>query len=357
MAAETDDHALVRRCSDCGAEIAAGLRACPGCARLLYAEELQRLAREAEAAESQGDLTRALATWRRALELLPPGTVQGRKVHERMKALSSAIDGRAPQETQEGGRPKRAGRFGKGGTWGAVAAAVGAVLVKAKALVILVLGNLKLLALGLLKVPTLLSMLIYARLWGGHGAGVVLGVVASIYVHEMGHVAALRRYGIAASAPMFLPGFGAVVRMKQYPTDAHEEARTGLAGPLWGLAAALVATSIGWIAHLPAALNVASLAATINAFNLLPVWQLDGARGLKALSQAERLAVGIVGLVAALAFHQWMPGIVGGVALARAFDGSAHPEGDRGVAVTFSGLLVTLGAVAMLPIGDVLSSV
>ncbi len=36
-------------------------------------------------------------------------------------------------------------------------------------------------------------------------------------------------------APMFLPGFGAVVRMQQYPVDAREDARVGLAGPIWGL--------------------------------------------------------------------------------------------------------------------------
>jgi Zn-dependent protease len=338
---------LTARCSDCGAEIAKGLYACPGCKRLVYAADLQRLAENAEAAERAGDLTTALGAWRRALELLPPGTLQGKTITKRMQSLSAAIDGRAPAA--------RKSTRGKGkGTWGAIAAGAGAILLKAKALVLLLLANIKLLFVGLLKLPTLLSMLLYARLWGGHSTGTVVGVVASLYVHEMGHVATLRRYGIAASAPMFVPGVGALVRLRQYPTDAHEEARTGLAGPVWGLAAAVVAAVLGWLAHLPPALHVASLGATINAFNLLPVWQLDGARGLKALSRRERLMVALAGLMAAVVFHQWMPGIVGATTLARAWEKTAPPAGDARVAYTFAGLLLALGALGMIPIGDAL---
>src|SRR2546430_4861243 len=81
----------------------------------------------------------------------------------------------------------------------------------------------------------LLSAGVYWTIWGWKFA---LGVVLSIYVHEMGHVQALQRYGIKATAPMFIPGVGAVVRLKQYPADRREDARVGLAGPLWGRPAA-----------------------------------------------------------------------------------------------------------------------
>jgi Zn-dependent protease len=328
---------MVTRCPDCGAEIAEGGRVCPGCARLLHGGQLQALANEAEAAEQRGDKTAALAAWRRALELLPPGTVQGKTIHARMQALSAAIDGRGQKPAS---RDKTGARAG-------IAAAVAAALLKAKALVVLLLANFKLLLLGLFKLPTLLSMLFYAQLMGRE-PWVAAGIVASLYVHEMGHVAALQRYGIAASAPMFIPGFGALVRLRQYPTDEHEEARTGLAGPIWGLAAAIVAAAIGWLGHLPVALHVASWGATINAFNLIPVWQLDGSRGLKALDRQERIGVGLVGLAVTLAFHQWMPGIVGALVLARAWERSAHPTGDREIALTFCALLAFLGALALL---------
>jgi Zn-dependent protease len=185
--------------------------------------------------------------------------------------------------------------------------------------------------------------------WNGSGAGFGAGIVASIYVHEIGHVAALRRYGIEASAPMFVPGFGALVRMKQYPTDAHEEARTGLAGPLWGLFAAGVAWALGLALSWPTALRVASVGATINLFNLVPVWQLDGSRGLRALSRMERIALAAIALVASLAFHQWMPAVVGAVAAVRAFRADCSEVGDRRVFALFASLVVALALLATLP--------
>lgn len=230
------------------------------------------------------------------------------------------------------------------------AGAVGIALLKSKALLAALLGNGKLLVLGLMKVPTLLSMLIYMRFWRGSGAGFGLGLVASIYVHEIGHVAALRRYGIEATAPMFLPGFGALVRLKQYPTDAHEDARTGLAGPLWGLFAACVAAVLGKALDWRTAVSVASVGATINCFNLIPVWQLDGARGLRPLSRAERAALSALGIVAGLASHQWMPAIVGAAAAVRVAGTDANAAGDRRMFLLFAVLLVAHGLLAMLPV-------
>jgi Zn-dependent protease len=149
---------------------------------------------------------------------------------------------------------------------------------------------------------------------------------------------------------MFLPGFGAIVRLKQYPTDAHEDARTGLAGPLWGLSAACFALALGKAFGWQTALDVASVGATINCFNLVPVWQLDGARGLRALSRQERVGVAATGILAGMALHQWMPAIVGVVAAFRAFGPDAHPDGDRRMCILFVGLILALGVIATLPV-------
>ncbi len=312
--------------------------------RLVHAAELRRLASAAEASEAAGDISAALASWRRASELLPPGVTQGARVAERMQALSAALDGRGPAPRKAPAKPT-SGR----GKVGAAAAAAGVALAKSKAILALLLGNGKLLLLGLTKIPTLLTMLIYARWMSGSGAGFGIGLVASIYVHEVGHVAALRRYGIEASAPMFVPGFGAFVRMKQYPTDAHEEARTGLAGPLWGLVAACVAAAYGLFTGSAVALSVASVGAKINAFNLIPVWQLDGARGMKALSRAERFAIVAVAAAAALFARQWMPALVAAFAIPRALRADATESGDRGAFGLFAVLIVALAVVGSLP--------
>src|SRR5207237_8755513 len=98
-------------------------------------------------------------------------------------------------------------RYGK---HGAVVSAIAVFLVKFKFVILLLLTKGKLLLLGLTKLSTLSSMALFfgfdARFLGWQLA---LGLVLSIYVHEMGHVAALHRHGIKASSPMFIPGFGA----------------------------------------------------------------------------------------------------------------------------------------------------
>ena len=80
--------------------------------------------------------------------------------------------------------------------------------------------------------------------WTAFGLWFALGLVLSIYVHEMGHVAALARYGYPASAPLFIPGLGAVIRLKQGFSDPRAGCGVGLAGPLWGLGAALICAMV-----------------------------------------------------------------------------------------------------------------
>jgi Zn-dependent protease len=324
--------------------VAAGLLACPGCGRLAHRDELTRLAREAESAEAAGNLKAALTAWRQALQLLPPGTVQEGTIRARTEGLSAAIDGRpAPA----GATPGRSGNRKAGAAAGVGTATL--LLLKLKGVLLALLANGKLLILGLLKVPTILSMFVYMHLSGSRGAGLALGIVASIYVHEMGHVAALRRYGVDASAPMFVPGFGAFVRFQRYPADAHEEARTALAGPLWGLGAAVTALVIGLSAASPLARTIAAWGAALNLANLIPVWPLDGSKGLRALARSERLALAAVALATAVALHGWMrlmPVVVAVATLAPASGKDAPAEGDRRMFFLYAVLVVAHGLIA-----------
>ena len=77
----------------------------------------------------------------------------------------------------------------------------------------------------------LVSLAAYGTLWGWP---VRAGFVALLFVHEMGHVIALRREGIKASAPMFIPFLGAVISARSLGDNAAAEARVGLAGPILG---------------------------------------------------------------------------------------------------------------------------
>src|SRR5205823_28674 len=100
----------------------------------------------------------------------------------------------------------------------------------------------------LTKIGTLLTM--FASLgvyWALYGWALALGVVISIYIHEMGHVAMIRHYGFPASAPMFIPGLGAFIRLRGVHLPPIPDARIGLAGPVYGLGAALAALAVYYV--------------------------------------------------------------------------------------------------------------
>lgn len=54
-----------------------------------------------------------------------------------------------------------------------------------------------------------------------------VGFVLLLFVHEMGHVIQLRREGVEASAPIFIPFLGAVIAAKSLGEDAVAEAVSG----------------------------------------------------------------------------------------------------------------------------------
>ena len=281
-------------CSRCGTEIAPALLACPSCRALVHADRLRTLVASAEEREAARDSATAAARWREALELLPRNTRQYDTILQRLSALG---DSAGKSERQAEVDRVRA-RYGK---HGAIVSAIAVFLLKFKFVIVLLLTKGKLLLLGLTKLSTLSSMALFlgfdARFFGWPLA---LGIVLSIYVHEMGHVAANRRHGIQTTAPMFIPGFGALIVARQAFHSEWVEADIGLAGPLWGLGAAIVEYAIFRVTGNPFWATLTQWCALINLFNLIPVWQLDGAHAFKAMSRAHRLAA-TAGLVAALA--------------------------------------------------------
>lgn len=329
-------------CPQCGADFGAALLACPTCHALVHAADLKSIALEAEAASTAGLLSEALVKWRRALELLPPNAAQHsairQKIDQLVRRTDSATELSAPP-------PARAKWKRAGGALGVVAL----IFWKFKFLLIFVLTKAKLLLLGLTKASTFFSMLlsvgVYWALWGWKFA---VGVVLSIYVHEMGHVMMLRRYGIAATAPMFIPGLGAFIRLKQYPASPHEGARVGLAGPIWGLGAAVAAYLIYLSSGAPFFAAIARFGAWMNLFNLLPVFQLDGSHAFRALSKIERAI--IAGLMLGMWFttHEGLLLILGIVAAVRIFQADAPLQKDRRVLLEFAFLIVALALLSRI---------
>src|SRR5438309_11216964 len=85
--------------------------------------------------------------------------------------------------------------------------------------------------------------------WMTYGWPLAAGLVISIYLHEMGHVMEIKRLGLSASAPIFIPGLGALVMLKQHVDDPVIDARIGLGGPIWGAIAATIAFVIYLVTH------------------------------------------------------------------------------------------------------------
>jgi Zn-dependent protease len=139
----------------------------------------------------------------------------------------------------------------------------------------------------------LVSVAAYALIWGWTFA---VGFVLLLFVHEMGHVIQLRREGIKASAPMFIPFLGAVVAAKSLGKNALAEARVGLAGPVLGSLGALAAALIGVATGNPFWYALAFTGFFLNLFNLLPVVPLDGGRAMAAMAPWMWFA-GFAGLV------------------------------------------------------------
>jgi Zn-dependent protease len=166
--------------------------------------------------------------------------------------------------------------------------ALGALLAKFKFLIF---------AVAKFKVFTVAASMIVSvgayALLGGWWFG--LGLVGLIFIHEIGHVIELRRQGIPASAPLFIPFLGAFVGMKQMPKNAWKEAQVALAGPLLGTLGAVAV----WIAGVAFDSNflkaMAFVGFLLNLFNLLPIVPLDGGRAVAALHPSIWIA-GLAGL-------------------------------------------------------------
>jgi Zn-dependent protease len=349
-------------CKGCGAQLGPSLLSCPRCHTLVHADRLKLLAKDATDAQSRGDLSAEISAWRAALDLLPRESSQHKTILARVEQLRAILlDGRAsapgqaalpasaaaatisPATAAAGAGASASARAGQpaaeggGRSWWTGGALSGFGL--------LLLTKGKLLLLGLTKSTTLLSMIpALGVYWLAYGWRFAAGLIASIYIHEMGHVFALSRFGIAASAPMFLPGIGAVIRSRAQLTTPREEARVGLAGPIWGLGAAVVAFAIYALTGAPIWAAIGHFGAWVNLFNLLPVWQLDGAHAFKALNRQERWLMTLTIVAMLFVTHEGLLALLAAFAGWQALRGDEFPDGDRPIAAQYAGLIIVLSA-------------
>nr|WP_233287168.1 site-2 protease family protein [Bradyrhizobium oropedii] len=127
----------------------------------------------------------------------------------------------------------------------------------------------------------LLSLAVYATIWGWRYAA---GFIALLFAHEMGHYIAARQRGLDVGAPAFIPFMGAFIALKDHPADVETEAYVAIAGPVFGTVAALAVYLWARSEDSGLLLAIAYSGLFLNLFNLLPVSPLDGGRVTAVLS-------------------------------------------------------------------------
>jgi Zn-dependent protease len=347
----TEPAGAVIVCPQCQTEFPPTLLNCPACRRLVHSDRLNALAAQARDAEQADDLPTALALWREALDLLPAQSQQHRTITEIIMRLGRELETRPGAARSVAKTPPPTKHSSAATKAAAGAGGIALLLWKFKFLLVMILTKGKLLLLGLTNASTLFSMFLSLGVyWAAWGWKFALGLVLSIYVHEMGHVFELRRYGFKATAPMFIPGLGALIRLQQHTTNPREDARIGLAGPIWGLGAAVASAGVWFATGEPIWAAIAHVGAWVNLFNLLPVWQLDGGRGIRPLSRKQMWIV--VCTIATMWYFtaEGLLALILIVAILRTIAKEKTIEGDTIATMQWVALLVCLATLSRLPV-------
>jgi Zn-dependent protease len=174
-----------------------------------------------------------------------------------------------------------------------------------KALLLLLLSGLKWGKLAASGGSMLLSLAIYATIWGWRYAA---GFIALLFAHEMGHYVAARQRGLDVGAPAFIPFMGAFIALKERPADVETEAYVAIAGPVVGTIAALAVYLWARSEDSGLLLAIAYSGLFLNLFNLLPISPLDGGRVTAVLS--PRIWFAGVPLLLALMLYRPSPMLV-----------------------------------------------
>jgi Zn-dependent protease len=307
---------LIRNCKRCSQELAPGALVCDHCHALVHSEELEHLSAEAKALEAKGDLRQAREKWLSALPLLPPASTQAMWITQHAKALDAGGDAaRADRSSDTQWTQQRE-------MLGPVAGQVGEDKSAIKP--------------GF-KLTSILSFLAFVAIYSAaSGAKFGIGFAMLILIHEMGHFVDIKRRGLPADMPVFLPGLGAYVRWQAMGVPLETRAAVSLAGPLYQTGNPF------WAA-------LARVGAVLNVLNLIPVWALDGGQAALALSKTERIVLLWACLALGLALGQNIFFLVAAGAGYRAFfvaDLPAHPS--RAVTIYFVVVLTALGVIIRL---------
>jgi Zn-dependent protease len=296
------------------------------CHTLAFSEELTVLSARANRLEQEGDFPQALEHWRKSLPMLPPQSTQADWVREHIRKLELSLQA-APPAQPKNNWAKKLGPL----------TPIAIFLAKAKWL------------FALFKFKFLFSLgaffALYWALWGWK-FGVGFGVL--ILIHEMGHYIDIRRRGLPADMPVFLPGFGAYVRWQAIGVSLETRAAVSLAGPLAGLLASIACLLLWWKTGDQLWAALARAGAWLNLMNLIPVWVLDGGQATNALDRNGRWIVLATAIFLAFIFQEGAYLLVAGGFVWRLFTKDLPAISSPRTVVYLVSVMALLGGVLRL---------
>jgi Zn-dependent protease len=120
-----------------------------------------------------------------------------------------------------------------------------------------------------------------------------VALLVQLFVHEYGHVHAMRRTGMHVRGMYFIPFLGALAVTDDAFSSRRQQAYVALNGPLWGALFSLVPAGLWLWTRDPLWAAVATWWAVINLFNLLPIAPLDGGRLMQAFAYSFSSTLGV----------------------------------------------------------------
>jgi Zn-dependent protease len=320
---------LNQECVHCHTVLAPGALVCANCHSLVHAQTLEQLAAAARLHEGRREFPAARAVWMQALELLPPESTQAEWIRGTARRLES-LSAPTPAAPASNAWISKLGPL----------APLVALLAKGKFL------------LALFKLKFILSLAAFVAVyWGLYGLRFGVGFAALILLHEMGHFIEIKRRGLPAEMPVFLPGLGAYVRWTALGVSVATRSLVSLAGPLAGLIGAAVCALLWMRSGAAFWIGLASLSAMLNVLNLIPVWILDGGQAIGALDRNERFMLAAGAVILAAYFAQPLFLLVAAGATYRAFTKDLPAVSSHATTAYYLAILAGLGyVIALAPV-------
>jgi Zn-dependent protease len=298
---------LVTSCRKCGHSLTPGALVCDHCRSLVYANELQQISFHAKSLEQSNHFHDAKHEWASALKYLPAESKQAAWIRDHLAELEQTAT--AAQELGLATDAKQQ----------AVKASIAAFLF------------------------SFAVFIVFEAVYGGWAFGI--GFSAMILLHELGHFVDIRRRGMTADLPVFIPGIGAFVRFRTGLISPEVRAGVSLAGPFAGFLSAAACALIWYFTGQRYWAWLAQSGAWLNLLNLTPVWVFDGGQAASAFGRPQRFVI-LAGAVALWIFTKETAFfVVAAGALFRVFQKDTPLRPSARMASYFFLLMALLGAV------------